>query len=165
MKKILPLTALIAVAVATVVATVGSAQTTGARTLTLFENTSRESSTFVDNAPASPARDPDSPRFRLSVGDELVARTPVLDRRGGSRVGTAIAHVTVVSGRTFENAVVQGEVVLALRDVMIALTGLAGSAERPFAVVGGTGAYEGASGSATEKETGGGAELTIRLLR
>lgn len=163
MKKLLMLAAVPAIIVAIVVAATGGAQTTNGRTLTLFQDTTRESNTFVDNPPKSPSKNPSSRQFRLSVGDDLVARTPVLDRRGGKRVGTAYAHVTVVKGRKFENAILQGEVVLTLRDGTIVFTGLAGGAERPLAVVGGTGAYEDAGGSARESETDAGADLTIRL--
>ena len=153
-----------ALAVAVGVAASGNAQTNSGRTLTLFEDVSREANTLVDNAPHSPAKSPGSRRFRLSMGDELAARTPLLDRRGGARIGTASVHAVVVKGRTFEHATLQAQVTLALRDGTLALTGLAGAAQRPFAVVGGTGAYEGARGSATEKETGAGADLTVRLL-
>jgi hypothetical protein len=162
--KIPTLAAAAAVAGMTVVAATGSAQTPGGRTVTLFESVGREQSTLVDNAPRSPAKDPESPRFRLSAGDELVNRTPILDRDGGARIGTSYAHGVVVNGRSFENASLQVNVVLALRDGTIALTGLVGATQRPLAVVGGTGAYDGARGSATEKETGDGAALTIRLL-
>lgn len=162
--KILTLAAAAAAAVAIAVAATGSAQTTGGRTVTLFENIARERSTLVDNAPKSPSKDPESRRFRLSAGDELVNRTPVLDHKGGARIGTSYAHAVVVNGRRFGNASLQANIVLALRDGTIALAGLVDAAQRPLAVVGGTGAYDGARGSATEKETGSGAELTIRLL-
>lgn len=164
MKKFLALVAGAAVAAAVIAATTGSAQTTGGRTLTLFENTARESSKLVDNAPKSPTKNPDSRRFRLSRGDELVARTPVLDRKGGARVGTSYVQAVVAKGRKFEKAVLQAQVVLALRDGDLVLAGLAGPAEKPFAVIGGTGAYEGARGHTTERETDSGAVLTIRLL-
>jgi hypothetical protein len=88
----------------------------------------------------------------------------VLDRKGGARIGTSYAHAVVVKGRTFESASLQANIVLALRDGTIALAGIVGATQRPLAVVGGTGTYQGARGSATEKETGSGAELTIRLL-
>jgi hypothetical protein len=130
----------------------------------LFENVAHERSALVDNAPKSPSKNPESRRFRLSAGDELVNRTPVLDRKGGARIGTSYAHAVVVKGRTFESASLQANIVLALRDGTIALAGIVGATQRPLAVVGGTGTYEGARGSATEKETGSGAELTIRLL-
>jgi hypothetical protein len=164
MKKILTLAALAAITVATVVAATGSAQTTGGRTITLFENIARERSTLVDNAPKSPSKNPESSRFRLSAGDELVNRTPMLDRKGGARVGASYTHAVVVKGKHFESASLQANIVLALRDGTITLAGLVGAAQRRLAVTGGTGAYEGARGSATEKETGSGAELTIQLL-
>jgi hypothetical protein len=164
MKKVLTAAALAAVTVGVIASATGSAQTSNGRTLTLFENTARESDAFVDNAPQSQANNPGSRRFRLSLGDELVARTPVLARKGGPRLGTSYVHAVVVKGRTFEGAALQAQVLIALGDGDIALAGLGGAAQRPFAVVGGTGAYEGARGSATEKEAGGGAELTIRLL-
>lgn len=164
MNKVLTVAALAAITVAIVAAATGSAQTAGGRTVTLFENIGGERSTLVDNTPKSPSKNPDSSRFRLSAGDELVNRTPLLDRKAGARIGTSYAHAVVVNGRTFGNASLQANVVLALRDGTIELVGLVGAVHRPLAVVGGTGAYEGARGSATEKETGGGAELTIRLL-
>jgi hypothetical protein len=160
-KLLLPVAAL---TVAGVVAATGSAQSGPGRTLTLWEDVAHESSRLVDNPPRSPADSPGSPRFRLSVGDEVVASSPVLERRGGARVGTSYATAVVVKGRRFEQATLQGDVVLALRDGTIALTGLVGAGQRPLAVVGGTGAYEGARGSATEMETGNGAELKIQLL-
>jgi hypothetical protein len=162
--KILTLAAAATVTVVITVAATGSAQTTGGRTVTLFENVAHERSALVDNAPKSPSKNPESRRFRLSAGDELVNRTPVLDRKGGARIGTSYAHAVVVKGRTFESASLQANIVLALRDGTIALAGIVGATQRPLAVVGGTGTYQGARGSATEKETGSGAELTIRLL-
>jgi len=165
MNKLLTLAAAAALTIAIAVAATGSsAQTTGGRTVTLFENVARERSTLVDNAPKSPSKNPESRRFRLSVGDELVNRTPVLDRNGGAPIGTSYAHAVVVNGRNFGSASLQANIVLALRDGTIALAGVVGASQRPLAVIGGTGAYDGARGSATDKETGGGAELTIRLL-
>lgn len=164
MNKFLALVAGTALAAATVVAGTGSAQAPGVRTLTLFENTARESSKLVDNAPKSPTKNPDSRRFRLSSGDELVARTPLYDRKGGKRAGIAYVHAVAAKGSKFQDAVFQGQVVLALHDGDLVLAGLAGAIQRPFAVLGGTGAYKGARGSATEQETDSGAELTIRLL-
>jgi len=51
-----------------------------------------------------------------------------------------------------------------MRDGTLVLAGLAGATNRPLAVVGGTGAYRGARGTVTEKETEAGALLTIKLL-
>jgi hypothetical protein len=87
----------------------------------------------------------------------------VFDRRGGSRVGTLYAHAVVMKGKTFETAAFQAQTVLTLRDGTIALSGLAGATDRPFAITGGTGRYEAKGGSATETEAGDGAVLTLRL--
>jgi hypothetical protein len=164
MNRFLIAVAVVAVTAAGIAVATGSAQAPSGRTLTLFEDVLRESSTLVDNAPRSPAKSPENRRFRLSAGDELVGRTPLLERSGGGRIGTSYVRGAVVRGRSFEDATLQADVVLALRDGTIVLAGLAGTAQRPFAVVGGTGAYEGADGFATEKETSGGAVLTVRLL-
>src|SRR5262245_46248411 len=101
MKKFLVLVAATAASAAVMVATTGSAQTTGVRTLTLFENTASESNKLLDNAPKSPATSPASRRFRLSRGDQLIARTPVFDREGGTRVGTSYVEAVVASGKKF----------------------------------------------------------------
>lgn len=164
MRSAITIFALAAVAAVGLAVANGSAQTTAASTLTLFEDVAHENDSLVDNAPKSPSENPDSRRFRLSPGDELIGRTPVLDRRGGKRVGTLYAQAAVVSGKKFENAVLQAHVVLALSDGSIVLAGLVGGSQRPFAVLGGTGAYEGARGSSTEKDTNGGSEVTIHLL-
>jgi hypothetical protein len=147
---LLPAGVVIAVAVA---ASTGGAQTPDGRTVTVFQDVSHESSKFVDHAPK-----------RLSMGDEHFARTPVLDRRGGSRVGTLYANAAVVRGTSFRTAVFEAQAVLAVEDGTITLSGLAGTASRPFAVTGGTGAYSGARGTASEKEVRGGARLVVRLL-
>ena len=130
MKQILTLGAGAAVTIAIVVAATGSAQTTGGRTVTLFENVARERSALVDNAPKSPAKNPESRRFRLSAGDELVNRTPVLDHKGGTGLGTSYAHALVVTGTSFEHANLQAHIVIALRDGTIVLAGLVGAAAR-----------------------------------
>lgn len=167
MKQILTFGAAAAAAssIAIAVAVTGGAEATGERTITLFQDVAQESSALIDNAPKSPTKNPESRRFRLSMGDELVARTPVLDRAGGGRRGTLYGHAVVVRGKRFEKATFEVQAVLALGDGTITLAGLAGDAtNRPIAVTGGTGAYDGARGTATEKETGSGAELAIRLV-
>ena len=164
MNKLLSLTAITATVGAILLAGSGGAQMQIGKTLTLFQDTASETDSFVDNAPTSPAKNPGDPRFRLSTGDGLISLTPLLDRRGGKHVGTLYSHVAVVRGTTFEQATLEGQVILSLGDGQIVLAGLAGSAHRPFAVIGGTGRYEGAKGSATERETQNGALLTIHLL-
>ena len=164
MGRILTRVALATTVVAVATATAGAAQSSPVRTLTLFQDTSHETDSLVDNAPKSPTTNTDSPRFRLSAGDELVSFTPVLDRRGGRRLGALYTKAVVARGSSFDNAVLQAEGILVLRRGTIAVAGLAGRSRSPFAVVGGTGVYEGARGSVTERESGSGAALTIRLL-
>ena len=163
MRSTIVFTTLAAVAVTGFLVAGSSAQSTG-RTLTLFQDVAHEDNAFIDNAPKSPSKNPDSRGFRLSAGDNLIARTPILDGRGGKHVGTLYAQAAVVQGKRFENAVLQAQATLVLADGTIVFAGLAGAADRPFAVIGGTGAYDGARGTATEKETSGGAELAIHLL-
>jgi hypothetical protein len=166
MKRLALASTVVAVLVGAAVSETGGAQTPAdATTLALFQDVAHESNTFVDNAPKSPSSNPGSRRFRLSQGDELVAKTPIFDRRGGKRIGTLYARAQVVSGTSFERAVLEATAVLVLGDDSIVFAGLAGSAERPFAVTGGTGNYEGARGSATETEKDGGADLVVRVLR
>lgn len=163
MRQILLLAAAAIVTIA-VLAGSGGAQTTERRTVTVFQDVAHETSAFVDNAPKSPVPNPGSSRFRLSIGDEHVSRTPVLDRRDGSRVGTLYSHAAVVKGANFRTAAFEAQVVLTLGSGSMTLSGLAGAIEKPFAVTGGTGDYAGARGTATEKEGEDGARLIVRLL-
>ena len=164
MRSTIVLITVAAVVVAAFVGADSSAESTEGRTLTLFQDVAHEANAFIDNAPKSPSKNADSRRFRLSAGDNLIARTPILDRRGGKHVGTLYAQATVVQGKRFENAALQAQAILVLADGTIAFAGLAGVGDRPFAVIGGTGAYDGARGTATEKEMNSGAELAVHLL-
>jgi hypothetical protein len=154
-----------AVAAALVLSAGGSAQAPGERTLTLYEDASRETGKLIDEAPKSPSPNPGSKRFRLSPGDQLVGRTPLLDKRGGKRIGTLYGTGTVVNGNRFTNATVIGEFEFVLRDGKIVTAGtLRDQRTQTFAVVGGTGAYEGARGSQTERDIGVGGHETFHLL-
>jgi hypothetical protein len=164
MKRLALASTAVAVLLGAALATARGAQPADATTLALFQDVAHESNSFVDNAPRSPSSNPDSRRFRLSPGDELVAKTPIFDRRGGKRVGTLYARAQVVSGTSFEKAAFEATAVLALGDDSLVFAGLVAPGERPFAVTGGTGHYEGARGSATETEKDGGADLVVRML-
>src|SRR6266508_5416648 len=74
-----------------VLSTGGGASAAGTQTLTFFEDAGRGTEKLIDNAPKSPTPNPGSRRFRLSIGDELVVRTPLFDRKGGARLGTLFA--------------------------------------------------------------------------
>jgi hypothetical protein len=157
--------AVVAVTAALVLSAGGSAQTVSDRTFTFFEDASHETGRMIDEAPKSPSPNPDSKRFRLSAGDRLVRITPILDKKGGKRIGTEYADVTVVKGNSFGNATYLGQATIQFDDGQIA----AAVAFKPaktnsFPVVGGTGAYAGARGSVTEVDEGDGGQATVHLL-
>ena len=154
-----------AVTAALVLSAGGSAQAPGGRTFTFYEDASHETGRLVDEAPKSPSSDPGSRRFRLSVGDRLVRTTPILDKKGGKRIGTAYADVAVVKGNRFENATYLGHRPSKLRDgQLVAAVAFKPAKTNTFAVIGGTGAYEGARGNATEVDEGDGGQATVHLL-
>jgi allene oxide cyclase len=118
----------------------GSAQAPAVRTIQILE---REGpSRFVDQPP----------RRRPSQGDMIVFRNTLLNAANRrQRIGTSHG-VCVVTGGTARRTSTQCEATLVLGDGTLSLLGAVTFAEeaRAFtvAVVGGTGAYEGARGSA-----------------
>jgi hypothetical protein len=161
----LPVLAL-AVAGGLATAASGGAQTPGSRTLSFFETDTGSRFNIVDNAPKSPVRNPESRRYRFSLGDQVVFVNPLLDQRGGNRVGALYGAGTVVAGRSFANLVLLGTVTFTLSDgSQIAAVGTftPGQTAR-VAIIGGTGAYEGARGTAVSQEVQGGSQDTLTLL-
>lgn len=155
-----------AVAVAVVLAAAGGAQTPGGRTLIFLDDTNHATQAFVDTAPKSPVRNPQSAGFRLSTGDTLHVRSPLLDGAHGKRIGTGYSQFTVVKGTSFANAVFRGHGAFRLHDGQIAVDGVfrVASATNTIAVLGGTGAYEGARGTLTFTEVTNGSQDTLHLL-
>jgi hypothetical protein len=146
-----------ATALSVALAAGGSAGAAGEQTLTFFGDASHESDTLIDNPPKSPNPNPGSRRFRLSVGDQLVVRTPLLDHRGGTRIGTLFAEGTIVRGKRFSNAVIHVDGVAKLGDDQLTIDGIIRDQRlNRVAVTGGTGTYEGARGSVTEVDVSGG---------
>jgi hypothetical protein len=157
---------LLAVGAGLLVAGGGSAQTPGARTVSLFETNTGSTSAFVDNAPRSPVANPESRRFRFSMGDKIEFTNPLLDQRGGNRLGVLSGEGTVMKGRTFANILLLGTVTFSFSDgSQIAGVGMfsPGKTAR-VAVTGGTGAYEGARGTIVSQEVQGGSQDTLTLL-
>ena len=165
-RRVVPLVALAAVGAALGVAGTGGAQTPGARTLSFFETVSGSRFAIVDNAPKSPAPNPGSRRFRFSMGDKLEFANPLLDRQGGNRVGVLYGEGTVVSGRTFANVVLLAHVTFALSDgsQIAGLGTFSPGKTARVALIGGTGAYEGARGTIVSQEVQGGSQDTLTLL-
>jgi hypothetical protein len=155
-----------AVAMTAVLAAPGGAQTSGGRTLTFLDDTAHARQAFIDNAPKSPTQNPQSRRFRLSTGDMLYLHSPILDGAGGKRIGTAYSQFTVVKGNSFANAVFRGHGAFLLHDGQIAADGVfrVAQATKTIAVLGGTGAYEGARGSMSFTDVEGGSQDTLHLL-
>ena len=155
-----------AVAATVVLAAAGGAQTPSAHTITFLDDINHAAQAFIDTAPKSPLPDPRSARFRLSTGDTLYVRSPILAREGGKRIGTAYSQFTVVQGDSFANAVFRGHGTFRLHDGQIAVDGVfrPANATNTMAVLGGSGAYAGARGSLTFTEVRQGSQDTFQLL-
>jgi hypothetical protein len=152
-----------AIALAAVLASTGGAQQSGGRTFKLIEED--ESAAFGDVAPRS--RNKRNPRF--SGGDMHVFTSRVFDE-ANRRVGKLYAQcITVRGGRTFVKARFQCNATLALRDGTIAVNTAFDGSQRDedvlSAITGGTGAYEGARGSISQRDIPRGrTENTVHLL-
>lgn len=128
----------------------GSAQTPGSTTLTFYEPEAASTFRFIDNAPKSPVKNPESRRYRFSIGDQLVFSVPLLDKKGGTRQGKLYAAATIVGGKTFRDASAEATGSYVLNDKsQINVAGHFRFSEdgTRLAIVGGTGRYEGARGS------------------
>jgi hypothetical protein len=146
-------------------AAAGDAQSGTGRTLTFYESLP-SGYRFIDVKPMSPTRNLGSRRVRLSIGDRIVTRTAVYDRPGGTRIGTARGMGTVVAGGKLRTARVIGGSVFVLSGGQIVTEGeqRLGDLNTPVAIVGGTGAYEGARGSASNAIVNGTPRVSIHLL-
>ena len=148
---------------AAVLASTGGAQQPGDRTFKLIEVD--ESAAFGDVAPRSSNQG--NPRF--SGGDMHVFTSRVFDEANG-RVGRLYAQcVTVRAGRSFKQALFQCSATVVLRDGTIAVnTAFRGNQDDEdvlSAVTGGTGAYEGARGTISQRNLPHGrVENTVHLL-
>ena len=139
MKRLIGAAAVLAVGVSIAVASIGGAQTSpGERTLKFVEK-GNGSFKFIDNPPKAKSRN--SPP---SAGDEFLFTNPLYDE-SGARVGYVTAHCTVEPGVKVPDC--QGEA--KLKDGSLSLSGLTNesSLKQTISITGGTGAYEGASGS------------------
>jgi hypothetical protein len=106
----------------------------------------------------------------LRLGDRLAARGPLLDASQASQVGRAYLECVIMNKITDDPVEGPGGLywctyVLQLADGDLTIGGLDphGSGVYTFAVLGGTGAYAGASGEATLTDTDEGTEFVIDL--
>jgi hypothetical protein len=158
MKRLIVAAAVLAVGVSIAITSVGGAQQTGERTFKLVEKGGAFK--FVDNPPRQTRRNqPPSP------GDFFEFSRKLYDESGAS-VGLILAHCIIAPGAGV-NLDCQGNA--KLKDGRLAISAVAGSSRTTvIAITGGTGAYEGASGSivAVDRTTADNSpsDLTVHLL-
>jgi hypothetical protein len=143
---ILGTAAVVATVIAAASTTSGGAQTSGERTFKVFE---RAGGTFgfVDNPPrATNRRNP-----RTSPGDAFAFSTPLFSERN-ERIGAVHAQCVVTRGGTERRSGSQCMGTLILPEGTLAVSAVAQGDDETIAVVGGTGAYEGARGSITDRD-------------
>jgi hypothetical protein len=142
---ILVTAAVTATAIAGILSTTGGAQGPGERTFKIIEE--EGTFKFVDNPPK--ARNPRNPTF--STGDAFLFTSPLRDEANKS-IGTVHVFCAVTRGGNFSRASSQCNGTYALRDGTLAASAVLRGEEASIAVVGGTGAYEGARGSITDRD-------------
>jgi hypothetical protein len=133
------------IAIAIASAAPGSAQQAGEQTIRLVERPGSES--IVDNPP----RGTRSNR-RISAGDFSVQTAPVFDESNTTRLGTSHTTCVATRGGTLARVTFQcsGTVVLKQGTLALSFGGRPGD-EVVVAITGGTGAFEGRTGSAASK--------------
>ena len=154
--------ALAAIGLAAVLATSGSAQQPGEQIIKLVERSGSDTEGFVDNPPRGNRR-----TMRLSAGDFSTTSTPLYDETNTARRGTLHIVCLATRGGTIERATFHCTGTIVLREGSLGLNfGGRFGEDTVVAVTGGTGAYEGRTGSATSKERPGGklSDDTIHLV-
>jgi hypothetical protein len=124
-------------------ASTGSADHPGSQTLTFVERNAQGTFKYIDHPPKAPRRSE-----RVSPGDTLLGHNALYDASNTRRVGRLFFKCTAIRGaRRFQRATFICEVT-----IRVANGTLVGSAAVNFgtpvagAIIGGSGAYEGASG-------------------
>jgi hypothetical protein len=138
--------AVAATVIAGILTTGGAAQAPGERTFKIIEGPGGTAK-FIDNAPK--AKNPRNPR--LSVGDAFAFSEPLFNA-ANNRIGRLHVYCAVTRGGKFARASNQCNGTYALRDGTLAVSAVGRGGEATIAVVGGTGAYEGARGSITDRD-------------
>ena len=138
----------------------GSAQGPGERTLTFKERNTRPTLGLIVNPPRS------REGGRRSPGDMFIVAQPVFDAANETRVGRVATTCTVIKRGNFDTAGYQCAKSFRLRDGTIEVQGLLGFGRTTvrLAVVGGTQAYEGARGTFEASTSGATATDVIHLL-
>jgi hypothetical protein len=151
--------AVAATVIAGILTSGGAAQAPGERTFKIIEG-SGGTFKFIDNAPK--ARNPRNPR--LSVGDVFLFTSPLFNE-ADKRIGRLHVYCVVTRGGRFRRSTSQCSGTYALRDGTLAASAVLRGEDATIAVIGGTGAYEGARGSITDRDLPRGrTESTVHLL-
>lgn len=148
----------VAATVALLGALSGNAQSAGERTITLKENEGAARFAAVDHPPRS--------RSRVSIGDQFVIALPARERAGGGRSGTVYGRCSAIqTAARFERASWQCDTLVSLPDGTIITHGIfrANDPTTTLAVTGGTGAYDGVTGTMVSRRAKGGDIDVIRL--
>jgi hypothetical protein len=147
------------------------AQSAGAQTpttLSFFEPATGGAFKIIDTAPRSPVKNPESRKYRFSVGDVLIFSEPVFDHKGGTRVATLHGVATVIKGTRFSNLTVMsdvGYVFFGSGDQLMAQGVFSFATDVRIPIVGGTGAYQGAHGFVvSHNNSDGSSQDTVTLL-
>jgi hypothetical protein len=158
--------ALIAVAGMGIGAASGGTHKRAGHTLTFFEEEAALGFQFVDTPPVSPNPDPASPDFAASIGDQFTLASKVFDHKGSKRKGSLLEQGTTELGGSLEDAEAAFlfQATLRLKHGDIAALGVVHHGTSTLALVGGTGAYEGAHGTLTEDEGPHRVKVTVHLL-
>jgi hypothetical protein len=142
--------AVVAGAAAVVAAFAGtvSADHPGSTTLTFVERNNLGTFRFIDVRPKSPR-----PGARVSAGDMFVGSAPLFDAANTRREGKLFFKCTAIVGaKRFPRAVFHCEATARLSNGTLAISVLFTGGDVGGPVIGGTGAYEGASGSFTSDQ-------------
>jgi hypothetical protein len=137
-----------AAALVAVFAGTGSADHPGSTTLTFVERNNQGTFRYIDIRPKSRRGEPS-----VSPGDSFVGSNPLYNAANTRRRGKLFFKCTAIVGaKRFERATFQCEGTARLSNGTLAISVLFRGGDPGGPVIGGTGAYEGASGSFTEDE-------------
>ena len=138
-----------AAALVAVFASTGSADHPGSTTLTFVERNTQGTFRFIDVPPKSTRRGEPS----VSPGDSFYGSSPLYNAANTQRRGKLFFKCTAVTGsKRFARSTFLCDATVRLRNGTLAVSVLFKGANPGGPVIGGTGAYEGASGSFTSED-------------
>jgi hypothetical protein len=138
-----------AAALIAVFAATGSADHPGSTTLTFVERDNQGTFHFIDNKPKSTRRGEPS----VSPGDMFLGSNPLYNAANTRREGKLFFKCTaILPSKRFARSTFQCEATVKLSNGTLAISVLFKGGNPGGPVIGGTGAYEGASGSFTSDD-------------